>query len=131
MVGQTLGKGFVARGYEVKIGTRTPDDEKLNEWLESVGSQGSTGTFSECTEFGEILVLAVKGSAVEDVIALTNVEEYSYKVLIDVTNPLEFVDNGFPSLFVSGKDSLGESVQRLLPKAKVVKCWNNGRSSSW
>src|SRR5262249_45978254 len=38
-------------------------------------------------------------------------------------NPLDF-SSGTPKLFVGHSDSLGEHVQRRLPKAKVVKAFN-------
>lgn len=46
------------------------------------------------------------------------------KVLVDVSNPLEFHDDGPPTLFVANDDSLGEQIQRALPGARVVKALN-------
>jgi predicted dinucleotide-binding enzyme len=46
------------------------------------------------------------------------------KILVDVTNPLDFSKGMPPSLFVSNTDSLGEQIQRALPRTKVVKSLN-------
>jgi len=121
-VGQALGKGFVDRGYLVRIGSRTPDDEKLAGWLASNPSN-STGTFDDTAAFGEIIVIAVKGSAVEDVINMANPENLAGKILIDVTNPLDFSTNP-PGISIWGGESLAEKIQNAVPDAKVVKCWN-------
>ena len=45
-VGKSLGKGFIAAGHQVKIGSRSP--EKLNDWAKSAGV--STGTFEEVAD---------------------------------------------------------------------------------
>jgi len=46
------------------------------------------------------------------------------KVLIDIANPLDFSKGMPPTLFVSNDDSLGETIQRTFPEAKVVKALN-------
>ena len=46
------------------------------------------------------------------------------KVLVDVSNPLDFSLGMPPSLLVSNTDSLGEQIQRRLPDTLVVKALN-------
>jgi predicted dinucleotide-binding enzyme len=45
----------------------------------------------------------------------------SDKVIIDVSNPLDFSQGFPPTLFVKDTDSLAERVQREFPQARVVK----------
>ena len=123
VVGQALGRGFANRGHPVMLGTGSPGSDKLLEWVQSTGKNASTGSFAEAAAFGDILVFATLGSAVERVIELAGKENFSGKVLIDVTNPLDFSGKSV-GLFVGINDSLGERIQRWLPKAKVVKCFN-------
>jgi 8-hydroxy-5-deazaflavin:NADPH oxidoreductase len=123
IVGKTLGRGFASRGYGVKIGSGTPKSEKLQEWVRSTGKNASTGTFAQAAAYGDILVLATLGTAAEDVIDLAGKDNFDGKVLIDATNPLDFKGKSV-GLFVGTTDSLGERIQRKLPKAKVVKCFN-------
>jgi hypothetical protein len=123
-VGQALGWGFASRGYDVKIGSRTPDSAKLKAWRERCPGNASTGTFSEAAAHGEILVLATLGTAVEEVVSLSGREKFAGKLVIDVTNPLDFSKGMPPGLFVGTTDSLGERVQRMLPTARVVKCFS-------
>jgi predicted dinucleotide-binding enzyme len=120
-VGKVLAGGFAVVGHEVKIGSRDPG--KLAEWAAKAGSPVQAGTFEEAAQFGDIIVLATLGAAVEHVIELAGKANFDGKVVIDATNPLEFT-SGSPRLFVGHVDSLGEEVQRWLPKAKVVKAFN-------
>lgn len=69
-------------------------------------------------------MLATLGTAVEEVINLVEPGRLAGKLVIDVTNPLDFSGGGAPGLFVGVTDSLGERIQRKLPGAKVVKCFN-------
>jgi len=124
VVGQALGRGFASRGHEVMIGSRTPETEKLNSWKEKSGKMASTGTFAEAAAFGSTLVLATLGTAAEEAIDLAGPSNFQGKLVIDTTNPLDFSKGMPPGLFVGTTDSLGERIQRKLPEAKVVKCFN-------
>jgi 8-hydroxy-5-deazaflavin:NADPH oxidoreductase len=123
-VGQALATGFARCGYEVKVGSRTPDSEKLRAWAAASGTGSSTGTFAEAAAFGEVLVLSTLGSAAEEAIDLAGPSNFGGKLLIDTTNPLDYSKGMPPGLFFGVTDSLGERVQRKLPSAKVVKCFN-------
>jgi len=120
-VGKALARGFILFGHDVKIGSRDP--EKLREWAEAAGPHASAGTFEEAARFGDVLVLATLGTATANAIELAGKSNFDGKVVIDTTNPLE-LSTGAPRLSVGFDDSLGEQIQRLLPKARVVKAFN-------
>jgi predicted dinucleotide-binding enzyme len=119
--GQTLAAGFLDKGHPVMIGSR--DVAKLDGWLRHAGPEGQIGTFAETAEFGDVIVLSVLGSAAEEVVKLAGVENLTDKIVIDTTDPLDF-SSGRPGLFVGTTDSLGERIQRLIPRAYVVKGLN-------
>ncbi len=129
-VGQSLGTGFASKGHDVMIGTRNPSKPELGKWRKAANGHGSVGTFAEAAAHGDLLVLACAGSAAMDVIGAAGAAAFDGKVLIDVTNPLEFHGGKMPGLFVGMTDSLGERVQRKLPRAKVVKCFNTMNAST-
>jgi predicted dinucleotide-binding enzyme len=63
IVGQTLANGFVRHGYDVMIGTNTP--AKREELKARTNAKAGVGSFEEAATFGEIVVLATKGTAAE------------------------------------------------------------------
>jgi predicted dinucleotide-binding enzyme len=123
VVGQSLGKGFARSGYNVMIGTR--DKTKLNNWKKETGNNVSVGTNEEAAKFGDILVMATKWAGTENAINLAGKDNFKNKIVIDVTNPLQFEkENAIPRLAVAYPDSAGKTVQRWLPHSLVVKAFN-------
>lgn len=121
---KALAKFFSTVGYEVKIGSRSP--EKLKDWIEQEGNgEISTGAFEQVASFSDIVVLATKGEALESAIDLAGLRNFSHNVVIDAANPLDF-SKGMPPDILSkySVQSLGEHVQQKLPDSKVVKCFN-------
>jgi 8-hydroxy-5-deazaflavin:NADPH oxidoreductase len=123
-VGKALGKGFVALGHEVKMGSRSATNEKALAGAKEMGAKASAGTFADAAVFGEIVVLATLGVANEEVLRSAGLEQFRGKVVIDATNPLDFSGGVPPKLAIAGNDSGGERVQKLLPDAQVVKAFN-------
>jgi hypothetical protein len=123
-VAKALGVGFLIHGHEVIVGTRDP--AKLADWLEE-NPGVRVGTFEEAAAHGELLVLAVKGSAAEDVLALAGAENLVGKPVIDATNPLADTPpvNGVLRFFTGPNDSLMERLQSAHPEARFVKAFNS------
>jgi predicted dinucleotide-binding enzyme len=124
VVGTALGTGFVTLGHEVCMGARSAGHEKARAWISTTGGRGSEGTFADAAKFGEVLVMATLGVANPEVVKAAGPPNFAGKILIDATNPLDFSGGFPPDLAIKGNDSGGETLQRLLPKAKVVKAFN-------
>lgn len=122
-VAKVLASGFLKHGYQVKIGSRDP--KKLDDW-KSKSTGGLTGTFEEAAEFGDIIVLAVKGTAAESIVK-SLVDQLANKIIIDAANPITEAPpiNGVLQFFTSLNDSLMERLQKLAPEAKFVKAFNS------
>jgi predicted dinucleotide-binding enzyme len=124
IVATTLASGFLKHGHEVTVGSRTPD--KLREWA-AVNPQGKTGTFAAAAEFGEVLVLAVKGPAASEALRLAGEANLAGKVVIDTCNPIADVPpaNGVLQFFTNVNESLMEQLQRQFTDAHLVKAFNS------
>jgi predicted dinucleotide-binding enzyme len=124
VVGKTLGSRLVELGHEVRVGTRQA--EKLNEWLSAVSNtdQASVGSFAEAAGFGELVINATSGAGALEALQLAGEEQLNGKILIDISNPLDFSKGMPPTLLVSNTDSLGEQIQAAFPNVKVVKALN-------
>jgi 8-hydroxy-5-deazaflavin:NADPH oxidoreductase len=123
-VGKKLGSGFVSIGHEVMLGSRDPNGENVKGWIAANGKAASGGSFEQVATFGEVIVLATLWSGTENALRLAGAKNLSGKVVIDATNPLIFEENRPPRLALGLDDSGGEQVQRWLPGARVVKCFN-------
>ncbi len=122
-VGQSLARGLVDLGHEVMIGTRDSGRKELVKLKDKMGKKLLLGTTTEAASFGETCFLAVAWHAGEDVIAQIR-PQLAGKIVIDVTNPLVFSDDGPPQLAVGHAISGGEIVQQSLPDSHVVKALN-------
>jgi predicted dinucleotide-binding enzyme len=126
-VGRRLGDGFIELGHMVKIGTRDPSKGEVVQWVSNHGGEegkASAGTFTDAASFGEMIVIATSWDGTSNAIKMADPTNFAGKIVIDVTNPLDFSKGMPPKLAVGYSDSAGETVQRLIPEAKVVKAFN-------
>ena len=130
IVGQTLGSGFIKYGHQVKIGTSNPN--KLNDWIKNSGTNASIGSFADAASFGEIIILAVKGTAAMNVLKKAGSKNLADKTIIDATNPIEEVPpvNGVLKFFTDQNYSLMEQLQNNYPESNFVKAFSCVGNSS-
>jgi hypothetical protein len=135
-VGRALAVRLTGLGHKVIMGTRdvtvtSNRQEKdmyggpsFSEWYAS-NSEVILGTFADAAVYGEIIFNATNGN--NAVTVLNNAGNgINGKVLIDITNPLDFTQGMPPVLIPSlmNTNSLGEELQRTFPLVKVVKALN-------
>ncbi|HET7486419.1 MAG TPA: NAD(P)-binding domain-containing protein [Acidimicrobiales bacterium] len=124
VVGQTLATKLVALGHTVTMGSRQAGNEKAVAWAASAGERGSEGTFADAAAGAELIVNATAGAASVDVLTAAGAANLAGKVVLDVSNPLDFSRGMPPTLSVCNTDSVGEQLQRAFPEARVVKSLN-------
>lgn len=128
-VGTTLASGFLKHGHQVMIGTRDP--AKLAAWAgQNPGAK--VGSFAAVAAFGEIVVLAVKGTIAADALRACGAGNLAGKPVIDATNPIaeEPPVNGVLRFFTDLDDSLMEKLQREFAAAKFVKAFSSVGSAA-
>ena len=137
MVGQTIGAKLTEFGYKVMIGTRDIAKTQANMSRNAYGAPSfaewhkqhqniQLGTFAEAAKFGTIIFNCTSGGASLEVLKLANPDNFNGKLVIDISNPLDFSKGMPPSLVpqYTNTNSLGEEVQKALPGAHVVKTLN-------
>lgn len=124
MVGDAIGTKLIQLGHTVTMGSRTANNEKAIAWVKKNGANASAGTFADAARSGEIVFNCTSGVGSLDALRSAGAKNLSEKILIDISNPLDFSKGMPPSLAVSNTDSLGEQIQRAFPDMKVVKTLN-------
>ena len=123
-VAKSLAAGFIKHGHQVVLGTRDPG--KLKDFVAS--HQGArTASFAEAAKFGDVVVLAVKGSAAADALKSAGADNLAGKPVIDATNPIADAppQNGVLKFFTNLDQSLLEQLQSTFPDAHLVKAFNS------
>lgn len=122
-VGRALANGFQQHGYEIRIGTRSPEKHSGSE----ADPAGRIVGFADAAAFGEILVLAVRGTAARSALDMASAENLRGKIVIDATNPIGDTppENGVLRFFTTLDSSLMEELQAAYPKARFVKAFNS------
>lgn len=123
-VAKALAIGFAKHGHAVTIGTRTPG--KLTEWA-AKNSGMATADFAGAANFGEVVVLAVKGIAASEALQLAGSNNLAGKPVIDACNPIEDAPpvKGVLKFFTGQNESLMEKLQSEFSDAHFVKAFNS------
>ena len=123
-VAKTLGGGFLKHGHAVMLGTR--DQAKLADWVKQ-NPKGKTGGFAEAAKFGDVVVLAVRGTVVAEAVCAAGPANLAGKTVIDATNPIAEAPpvNGVLKYFTTFDDSLLERLQREFAGVHFVKAFNS------
>ncbi|MFC3456517.1 NADPH-dependent F420 reductase [Amycolatopsis speibonae] len=121
-VGRRLASRFVETGHEVMLGSRTADNPKATAWAAESGS--AHGTFAGAAAFGEVVVNATGGMVSQAALDAAGAANLAGKVLIDVSNPLEFSERFPPKVVTFDGLGVAEVLQRRFPDMRVVKTLN-------
>lgn len=124
-VARTIASKLVELGHEAMMGSRTGGNPSTALWAAQNSERASHGTFADAAKFGERVFCCVQGIHALEALQAGGEVNLAGKILIDLSNP--FLHKGGNVAIdprYSGWTSLGEEVQRLLPRTKVVKTLN-------
>ncbi|MBX7051601.1 MAG: NAD(P)-binding domain-containing protein [Flavobacteriales bacterium] len=123
-VGQMIAGKLIDLGHEVLMGSRTMDNEKALKFAGSFPGKSFNGLFADAFQFSDIVFNCTHGVASLDVLRSVGKENLRDKLLIDLSNPLDFSHGMPPTLSICNTSSLAESIQSEFPELKVVKALN-------
>jgi|ERR1035437_7932532 predicted dinucleotide-binding enzyme len=123
-VGDTIGSKLIELGYSVAMGSRTINNEKALEFGTKHKGKASAGTFADAAAYGEIIFNCTKGIGSIEALRMAGENNLRDKIIVDISNPLDFSKGMPPSLTISNTNSLGEEIQKTFPSTKVVKALN-------
>jgi len=123
-VAKTLGSGFLKHGHDVTMGTRSA--AKLTDWA-AQNPKGRVGSFDQAAKFGELVLVAVKGTVAADALRAAGPANLAGKPVIDACNPIADAPptNGVLKFFTDINQSLMEKLQQEFPTARFVKAFNS------
>lgn len=129
IVARTLGSALLALGHTAMLGSRSAANADALAWRDGAGPGAAVGTFADAAAFGELLINATSGVGTLAALGACPAEALEGKVLVDVSNPLDFTRGFPPTLSILNDDSLGEQVQAGYPGLRVVKTFNTMSAS--
>jgi predicted dinucleotide-binding enzyme len=124
VVAQALAAGLLKHDHDVMLGTS--DSNKLAAWL-AAHPGAKVGSFADAANFGDLAVLAAKGTAALAVLEAAGAEALAGKTVLDATNPIADAPpvNGVLQFFTGPNDSLMERLQAAQPATKFVKAFSS------
>jgi predicted dinucleotide-binding enzyme len=120
--GGALGALFVKAGHPVMFSSRHPDT--LKGLIDELGPLARAGTVAEAVEFGDVVMVVVPYTALEQ-IGKDYGNALAKKVLvIDVSNPIARRDGAAIVEWVDEQGGAGLATAKLLPGAHIVRAFN-------
>jgi predicted dinucleotide-binding enzyme len=133
MVGTTIATKLISLEHEVTLASRTADNVKARAWLAQVEQVehrvAHVATFADATTNAELVFNCTAGVASLEALRLAGTANLAGKILIDLSNPLDFSRGMPPTLSICNDSSLGEQIQAAFPDTRVVKTLNTVNAS--
>ena len=134
-VGRTVAAKLSDLGHDVVVGTRDPQATRARSEPDAMGNPPfpvwhtehpavRLASFAEAAGQADLVINATGGTGSLDALTQAGAANLTGKILLDISNPLDFSRGFPPSLFVKDTDSLAEQIQRAFPDARVVKSLN-------
>ena len=135
VVGQALASTFSQLGHQVFMATRDPEATSkrtepnpqsglsFSSWY-AVNQNIELVPFTAVPKSTNLFINATGGVYSLDILRDVGAEALSEKIIMDVSNPLDFSGGWPPTLALCNTDSLAENIQRTYADCSVVKTLN-------
>jgi 8-hydroxy-5-deazaflavin:NADPH oxidoreductase len=120
--GGALGALFVKAGHRVMFSSRQPDT--LKGLSDELGPLAHAGTVAEAVEFGDVVMVVVPYTAMEQIGKDYGNALAKKALVIDVSNPIARRDGAEIVKWVDDQGGAGLATAKFLPGAHIVRAFN-------
>ena len=120
--GGTLGTLFAKQGHPVMFSSLHP--EQLKDLVASAGPTAQAGTVEQAVAFGDVLLVVVPYTAVEQIGKDYGKALAAKPLVVDVSNPIAQRDGAAIVSWVAEQGGAGLATAKLLPGAHLVRGFN-------
>jgi hypothetical protein len=120
--GGALGTLFAKHGHAVMFSSRNP--EQLKDLVASAGPNAQAGTVEQAVAFGDVVLLVVPYTAVEQIGKDHGKALAAKRLVFDVSNPIARRDGDEIVKWVEEQGGAGFATAKLLPGAHLVRAFN-------
>jgi 8-hydroxy-5-deazaflavin:NADPH oxidoreductase len=127
--GGALGTLFAKAGHPVMFSSRHP--EQLKDLVAGAGPNAKAGTVAEAVAFGDVVLLVVPFTAIEEIGREYGKALAQKPLVIDVSNPIPRRDGEDFVKKINDEGGAGLATAKMLPGAKVVRAFNAVGFGKW
>jgi predicted dinucleotide-binding enzyme len=120
--GGALGTLFARQGHPVMFSSRHPD--QLKDLVAAAGPTAEAGTIEQAVKFGDVVLLVVPYTAVEEIGKAYGQALATKQLVIDVSNPIARRDGDAIVSWAAEQGGPGLATAKLLPGAHLVRAFN-------
>jgi predicted dinucleotide-binding enzyme len=120
--GGAIGTLFAKHGHPVMFSSRDPD--QLKDLVASAGPNARAGTVADAVAFGDVILLVVPYTAIEEIGRDFGKALAAKPLIIDVSNPVAKRDGDAIVKWAANQGGPGLATAKLLPGAHIVRAFN-------
>jgi predicted dinucleotide-binding enzyme len=120
--GGALGTVFAKAGYPVMFSSRNP--EMLKDLVAGAGPNAKAGTVAEAVAFGDVVLIVVPYTAVEQIAKDYGTQLAAKQLVIDVSNPIARRDGEEFVKKINDQGGVGLVAAKMFPGVHLVRAFN-------
>ena len=121
-MGGALGALFIKAGHPVMFSSRHP--ENLKDLVTRLGPLAQAGTVEQAIAFGDIVVMVVPYSALEEIGKAHGRALATKPLVLDICNPIARRDGDAIVKWANEQGGAGLASAKLLPGSRIVRAFN-------